>query len=184
MLLPLGILASASGGADYELISTTVLGSSQAQVDFSVSAFSGVYKHLQLRMVYASNTGGNGTYIRGRFNSDSGSNYAYHVLYGQGSSALSTGGATQNAMVFSPMSGTGSSTQPDAVIADFLDPFSTSKNKTTRLMAGHATGSINLISGAWFSTSAVTAINLLAYSQGSASTFGAGSRFSLYGLKG
>lgn len=184
MLLPLGILASASGGADYELISTTVLGSSQASVVFNNSSAWTSYKHLQIRAVYGSNTGGNGTYIRANFNTDTGSNYSFHYLYGQGSSALSNGYATQTAFTMSPWSGTGSSTQPDAVITDILDFASTNKNKTVRTLAGFANGSINLIAGAWYSTNAITSITLNAYSQGSGSTFGATSRFSLYGLKG
>jgi hypothetical protein len=177
--------AGAPAASDYELISTTVLGSSAASVTFSsLNTVAAAYKHLQLRMVYASNTGGNGTYVRAQFNGDGGSNYAYHYLYGQGSSALSTAGTSQTSMSFSPLSGTGSSTQADAVIADILDFSNTSKNKTTRILAGGpGSGSINLVSNAWFSTAAVTSLSLLAYSQGSASTFGTGARFSLYGLK-
>jgi hypothetical protein len=178
--------AGAPASSDYELISTTVLGSSVASVTFSgLGTSAAAYKHLQLRAVYGSNAGGNGTYIRAQLNGDTGSNYSYHVVYGQGSSVLSTGGASQTAMPFSPLSGTGSSTQADAIVADILDFSNTSKNKTTRILAGGpGYGSINLISGAWYSTSAVTSLSLLAFSQGSASTFGSGSRFSLYGLKG
>lgn len=140
--------SGAGASADYELISTTVLGSSAASVTFTgLGTSAAAYKHLQLRMAYTSNAGANGTYVRAQFNGDSGSNYSYHVVYGQGSSVLSTGGASQTAMPFSPMSGTGSSTQADAVIADILDFSNTSKNKTTRLLAGGpGSGSINLLS--------------------------------------
>lgn len=177
-----GVPASA---AAYELISTTVLGSSAASVTFSsLNTVAASYKHLQLRAVYASNTGGNGTYIRTQLNGDTGSNYSNHYLVGQGSTILSTGAASQTAMPISPYSSSVLSTQSDVLIADILDFSNTSKNKTLRTFAGGpGYGSINLISGAWFSTAAITSISLLAFSQGSASTFGAGARFSLYGLK-
>lgn len=179
---------SAGGGgaaSDYELISTTVLGSTAASVTFSgLGTSAAAYKHLQLRAVYASNNGGNGTYIRMQFNGDAGSNYSNHYMVGQGSTVLSTAGTSQTAIPISPYSSSVSSTQSDVTVAEFLDFSNTSKNKTIRAIAGGpGYGSINLISGAWFSTSAITSIGLLAYSQGSPFTFGVGTRFSLYGLK-
>lgn len=171
---------------DYELISTIILDSSAASVTFTGLATSAAaYKHLQLRMTYTSNAGGNGTYVRGQFNGDSASNYISHYLYGQGSSVISGASTPQPTMLFTAISGTTSSIQADSVIADILDFSSTSKNKTSRVFAGGpGYGSVCLISNAWFSTAPVTSFTLMAFSQGSTSTFGAGARFSLYGLKG
>ncbi len=177
--------SSGGGAAAYELISTTVLGSSAASVTFS-SLNTGVYKHLQIRAAVPSGAGANGTYILTRLNGDSESNYSRHELWGQGSSVLSNSSTSATSWQMSASSGTNNSLYADGYVADFLDPFSTSKNKTMRNLTGVANasgGAIALVSGAWYSTAAVTSIALLAYSQGSASTFGAGSRFSIYGLR-
>ncbi len=185
MLLPLGILASAGGAAAYELISTTVLGSSQASVTFS-SLNTGVYKHLQIRMTTRSSTTYGDDVIL-RFNADSGSNYSHHLLVGNGSAVNSYNGTTQT---FIKGGYTAASDQTasafGAGVIDILDPFSTTKNKTTRNLTGAplsgGSGSqVQLWSGAWYSTSAVTSITLTSYA---AANFLTGSRFSLYGLRG
>ena len=118
---------------------------------------------------------------------DSGSNYSRHELWGQASSVLSNSATSATSWQMSTSGGSINSLYADGYIVDFLDAFSTSKNKTMRCLTGVANssgGGISLVSGAWYSTAAVTSIALLAYSQGSASTFGAGSRFSIYGVKG
>jgi hypothetical protein len=69
---------------------------------------------------------------------------------------------------------------------DILDYASTSKNKTLRTFAGgdnNGGGSVDLWSHLWMSTSAITRLTFYAYSQGSASNFGANTRFALYGVK-
>ena len=186
--ITLGILAASGAGlpASYELITSSVLTSTAASVTFSnLGTAAAGYKHLQLRAVYASNTGGNGTYIRTQLNGDTGSNYSNHYMVGQGSTVLSTGGSSQTAIPISPYSSSVLSTQSDVVIADILNFNSTSKNKTFKVLSGGpGYGSINLTSGSWYSIAAITSINLLAFSQGSPSTFGVGSRFSLYGIRG
>jgi len=182
MLLPLGILASASGGADYELISTTVLGSAQASVTFDVTAFASTYKHLQLRIVAQGTTANDSADLY--FNNDSGSNYAWHSLYGDGS-AVNTDNATNRSAGIPEcpaLLGSSYGVFSFAVI-DILDAFSTSKFKTIRHINGRAVSSGNFIaqdSGLWRSTTATTSIKL----QGRSYNINTGSRFSLYGLKG
>jgi hypothetical protein len=71
-----------------------------------------------------------------------------------------------------------------AGVIDILDPFSTTKNKTLRGLGGITSSeatNIALRSGSWASTSAVTSITCLPFS---ADNWVAGSRFSLYGIKG
>jgi hypothetical protein len=179
MLLPLGILASASGGADYELISTTVLGSSQAQVDFSVSAFSGIYKHLQIRMsaVTAADK-----LVQLRLNNDTGGNYSYHGLEGNGSGvdSFNNYAVTSSWLGYAPLG----STYPTQAIIEILDAYSTSKNTTIRTLFGSNQSSgnrITLMSGGWYTTAAVSTISIF---QNSSAQFAIGSRFSVYGLKG
>jgi hypothetical protein len=61
-----------------------------------------------------------------------------------------------------------------------LDFSNTSKNKTIRALTGgiDTETDINLTSGAWYSTAAVTSITFAL-----ATNYNAGSRFSLYGVK-
>ena len=66
-------------------------------------------------------------------------------------------------------------------VVDILDPYSTTKNKTIRGLGGLAATNIALRSGSWASTDSVTSITCLPFSGGN---WVAGSRFSLYGIKG
>jgi len=177
--------AGAPAASDYELISTTVLGSDTNSVTFSGLGTSGAaYKHLQLRVTARSSNGAVGDSLGLRFNGDSGSNYAEHVLYGNGSSVASGAGSSQTFMSAMTIAGNsaGASIFGSGVI-DILDFSQTTKNKTLRSLSGNqAQPFIQLRSGLWMSTSAVTSINL--FSANGATNLLTGSRFSLYGLKG
>ena len=78
-------------------------------------------------------------------------------------------------------SGSGFDNQYSPVILDILDPFVSSKNTTIRSLAGKAQTNplIHMESGFWMNTAAVTSITI----DGDYSSFVAGSRFSLYGLR-
>ena len=175
MLLPLGILASASGGADYELIATTILGSSSPSVTFTNAGAWTPYKHLQLR--YAANGDNSSHRDRMRFNGDTGSNYATHLMFRTGSTVSSAAAASTTEMAL----GAGENTTNvfNVAIVDILDFASTSKNKTMRALNG-SNGEVSLTSGVWLSTSAVTSLSV----RPDAGNYITGSRFSLYGLKG
>ena len=186
MLIPLGFLAASGALAgDYELIGTTVIASSgtTSAVTFDVSALASKYKHLQLRWVIS--TGANNQSVFMRFNGDTGSNYAAHWVTSQGTtitngSQLNTGAA----FIGGIYNGT-SATYPMSGITDVLDFASTTKNKTVRSISGvNATGTTStemaLNSHFWNSTAAVTAVNWAI----GGSTLNAGSRVSLYGIRG
>jgi hypothetical protein len=69
-------------------------------------------------------------------------------------------------------------------IADILDAFSTTKNKTIRTLSGSADSNnlrTWLVSNAWFSTAAVTSITIVT---NNGSNFVSGTRFSIYGARG
>lgn len=159
--------------SEMELISTTLITSNTASVTFDVTGLGSSYKHLQVRMAANSSASG-ATYFR--FNADSGNNYSQHLLYGNGSSVASGAttstnagyiGYTTNAASFYPAS-----------IIDVLDFASSTKNKTARIFHGDS-GNIMLNSGGWYSTAAITSITLYANVN-----YIAGSRFSIYGIKG
>lgn len=174
MYIPFGVFSAGAGGEtnSFELISTTILGSTSASVTFS-SIPTG-YKHLQIRMA-ANSTASGATYWR--FNSDSGNNYSQHLLYGNGSSVAS-GATTSTNAGYIGYTTTGANIFPASII-DILDFASTTKNKTVRVLHGDNNANIMLNSGAWYSTAAITSVSLFANVN-----YVAGSRFSLYGIKG
>jgi hypothetical protein len=186
MLIPFGVFSAAGAGStgSYDLISSTILGSNQASVTFNLTGLSATYKHLQIRAVTRGsvNNAGDNQYLQ--FNSDTTyTDYRTHILYGTGSavasgdrqtsaypgatSAYNTADASYAANVYSPW------------VTDILDPFSTTKNKTTRTLSGGSF--ITLSSSVWLNTAALTSITIVPYSPSQQST---GSRFSLYGIKG
>jgi hypothetical protein len=119
-----------------------------------------------------------------RFNSDTAANYTVHNLYGAGSSVSSEGAANLDRAYISIASGAGAAANIySGSVIDLLDFASTVKFKTARSLAGlHATSRfIYLKSTLWRSTSAITTIQLLP-DVGTAIV--AGSRFSLYGIRG
>jgi len=169
---------SAGGGgaaADYELISTAYGTGASNTVTFSTIPAG--YKHLQLRFSALVNTGN--PYMGIRLNGDSGSNYAYHILVGTGSSLPSNNGTSQTSAINFGFSAGMSASIPTSGISDILDAFSTNKNKTLRTMTGN-TSELAMTSGLWLNTAAVTSVSAFLQS----GVFTTSSRFSLYGLKG
>jgi hypothetical protein len=175
--------AGAGGGSAYELISTTVLGSS-ATVSFTSIPTS--FKHLQIRAVARTGAGQVPDQITLRFNNDTtGGNHGWHFLNGNGSSVSSGAGVSGETAIRCQMITGASAASSDfgTVIIDVLDAFSTTKNKTVRSLGGYADNSgrdVGLSSGFYLSTSAVNRIDLLGLFS---SNFIAGSRFSLYGMR-
>jgi len=178
-LSALGIFSAAGAGGvvadtSYELIESVILGSSQASITFSsLGTYSSSYKHLQIR-ASAKSTSFDNMFMR--LNGDTGSNYAYHRLIGNGSAVSSLASSSQTSMVC----GVHDSESAGNVI-DLLDVYSTTKNKTVRSIYGIASTTIRFNSGLWLSTASLTSILLLPTG---ALTFSSGSRFSLYGIKG
>lgn len=140
--------------------------------------FSGIptgYKHLQIRYLLKCNSI-NWNYIR--YNGDTGANYTFHAMYGTGSSALAGAGTGYTGWAFDYNN---SGTAWQTGIIDILDYASTTKNKTGRCLHGfdeNGSGIIELNSGAWLSTAAITSIKI-----DGATTIDQYSQFALYGVK-
>lgn len=176
---------SRGGGsqAAFELIATTAGTGSSGNITFS--SIPGTYKHLQLRWT-AKNTANNSPTVKLRFNSDTGSNYARHVLRGEGSgSPLVYQASSQTAidLFYATSYNVGTSVYATGVL-DILDYAQTTKNKTVRTFFGvndASTGTyVNIGSGLWNSTAAVTSLSFNAEMD----SFTTASRFSLYGIRG
>jgi hypothetical protein len=102
-----------------------------------------------------------GFYIQ--FNGDTGTNYAYHELGGNGSTTTASGQITQNSGVLLNDFTNGTiTTYPNVGIVDIIDYANANKNKTTKSFAGannNTTGSsVNVSSGLWLSTAAITSL--------------------------
>jgi hypothetical protein len=183
MLIPFGILSAAGVSGvvpgDYELISTTILGGTATSVTFSgLGDYASTYKHLQIRMTARlSSNNSIGAYING----DTGSNYANHLLRGNGSTVSTFTRSSSSLLVIADSSN--ASNVFTAAVVDILDFASTTKNTTIRSFTGDTGGQgfIQIWSGLWNNTAAVTSIEIYGVSS---TTLQIGSRFSIYGIRG
>jgi hypothetical protein len=164
----------------FDILETQVLGSTTASVTFSsLSTYAATYQHLQIRAVAKTDRAGatNDNVIM-RFNGDSATNYSCHNLRGSSGSVTSGANANETKIICRAVGGNDGNF--GAVVIDILDAFETTKHKTTRSLGGYATDIVELGSGSWRNTAAVSSILL---DQDVGSNFLTGSRFSLYGIK-
>ena len=163
--------------SSYESIATFTASGGESAATFS-SIPSG-FKHLQIRGLTLS---GSGWYNYIRFNSDSGSNYVRHALYGSGSAAAANGATAQTGIRVGSL-WTPSATNPTTYVVDILDYGSTTNNKTVRIFTGideNGSGYITVSSGLWLNTAAITSIS---FGFEGTATFNSGSKVALYGIK-
>jgi hypothetical protein len=164
--------------SSFVLLETVTLTSAQASVEFTnlLSKYGSTYQHLQVRLTALHSADQNGVM---RFNGDTASNYNWHQVVGNGSSVSSFGTGDQWMQIGY---GPNSTTQPTVSIIDILDPFETGKFTTSRTLTGSAssTNNIKLMSGLWRNTAALTSITLSEVN----GSYKAGTRISIYGLKG
>jgi hypothetical protein len=182
-LIPLGILSSAGSqlSGTYELIESRILATTTASITFdNLSGYSATYKHLQIR--YASRATVDSGTIFATFNGVTGTSYASHRIIANGSTVTSDAFTSRaNAFVGSNGTSDNAANVFAAGVIDILDFSSTTKNKTTRALAGVSGtfSSVTLTSGLFNSTAAVTSITLF----GNVGNLVTGSRFSLYGIR-
>lgn len=180
-----------AGNAAYDpaalfLIERQTLTSTAATVTFS--SIPATYKHLQVRVLAQSTRGAYYDEWKLRVNGDTGSNYAHHRLWGTGSSASASGGASATSI--DPLMPSTDNATPDSFtvgIIDILDYASTTKYKTIRAFGGNDTnytannnGVVVLHSSLWQSTSAITSLTFSL----AVSSYAIKSTFALYGMVG
>jgi len=189
---PLGILA-ASGGVEavaaYDLLETTTLASDASSVSFNGLQAYTEYKHLQVRIQARSRraSGSSGDTLALRINNDTGNNYANHALRGDdfgGFRGLSFSVPNGDSIRLETVTADNAEANENygSLIVDLLDSFENSKNKTVRSFGGRNAGIslIGLGSGFRNNTEPITSLEFFAISANTA----AGSKFSLYGIKG
>lgn len=199
----LGIYASSAtpylnASSYYSIATVTVASGTQSTITFS--SIPQTYKHLEVRAIARSNSGNYGPGgFSGYFNSDTNyaSNYYTHYLGGGGvtPSAYSGGNAAtsnQKGLTFGYYTGGSANSALMGVgVTTILDYTNTNKYKVTRGIMGAdfngntgaptSAGYVELQSGLWSSTAAVTSITLTCYSTES---FGTYTQVALYGIKG
>lgn len=158
--------------------------------------FSGIpstYKHLQIRFRVkdTENLGVRNTNILGLYfnGSTTAGTYGKHRIYGDGTSALPDGSSTSQ-MSFSQTIICSLPAEDEMFtvgIVDIIDYASTTKNKTAKMIIGTDANfastqyKIQLASGVWVNTNAVTSITLNISGGGN---FTNTSSVALYGIKG
>jgi hypothetical protein len=160
----------------YESIATTTLGSAAATVTFST--IPGTYTDLVL--LINSNLSGSGglSAVQGQFNGDTGSNYSFTIINGDGSSATSFRGSNQTA--FGMGLSSSSTSQVASNIIQIMNYSNTTTNKTVLARAGIADDRTRAIVSLWRNNNAITSITVL---NNGAVNFVTGSTFTLYGIR-
>jgi hypothetical protein len=153
----------------YTPLATVTLASSASSVTFS--SIPATYRDLILVMNGSPSTG---SYAFLRFNGDSGSNYNYIFMYGDGSSAVSQSFTSQTQGYIGNIDATVRTT----FIAQVMDFSATDKHKTFLSRNGQAAGLVIATAGRWANTSAVTSMSVNINS----GTFSIGHTFNLYGV--
>ena len=159
------------------IASFTVGAGGSSEINFT--SIPSTYQSLQIRIMSLTTTSpGDG--INARFNSDSGSNYSTHGIYGNQDGVGGFGAASDAINYFGFWN---SSTYPIVSIIDIPNYANTNVYKTTKCMSGsdrNGQGIYYFFSGAWKNTSAITSIKIYPNS----GTFAQGASFALYGIRG
>lgn len=186
----LGIIASANQGqyisyGSYDSIATQTIGAG-GSTSVSFTSIPSTYKHLQIRAIFQPGVAGEQLALR--FNSDSGSNYTFHQIGGDGSSAFAGAGTSLTSVRTAVIINSTPSNNPNcfgAGVVDILDYTNTNKYTTVRSIGG---GDVNggggvlvLRSNLWSNTAAITSIECRVSDGSSMSQY---TRIALYGIKG
>lgn len=174
---------SIQGG--YDALATVTVPSGGA-ASINISGIPSVYKHLQLRCISRNTSTGylstGALYLQ--FNNDTSTNYSFHSLRGDGSTASAYGqSSTGNNVIFvSGSTGSGSSNTDNYGVAviDILDYSSSNKTKVVRAIAGqdaNGSGMIDIDSGCWYNTEPITSVQFVS------GTYAEDSQFALYGVR-
>ena len=144
------------------------------------------YTHLQVRCIARTSAAQDRESIKLTFNSDTGSNYARHSLWGSGSAASAYGGASEAYVLLTDFAAASATASIyGAAITDILDYANTNKYKTVRSLGGvdlNAAVTVydGLNSGLWQNTNAITSITLTPFGGSNLVQY---SQFALYGVK-
>lgn len=158
-------------GATYNCIATTTLGSDTASISFT--SISGSYTDLVVIGSIGAVQDTSALVIQ--FNSDTGSNYSWTRVNGDGTSAASARGT--NTTYISGFE-IGAQSDPNALIVHIMNYSNTTTNKTALVRSNYSGRHTSAVAGLWRSTSAITSILV----SPSAGNLKANTTLSLYGI--
>jgi hypothetical protein len=162
--------------ATYEPIATTTLGSSAASIAFT--SITSAYTDLRLVITSLASASTIGGMIQ--FNSDTGSNYSYTRMTGNGTAASSTR-VSNFTQLNTAFSGNATTTIPMLQTVDIFS-YAGSTNKTilvTSQSDQNGSGNVERSCGLWRNTAAITRIDIF---PNSANNFATGTTATLYGI--
>jgi len=167
-----------AAGNTYVALATNTLSSAAASVTFS--SISGSYTDLICIVDNLTAPSANSTFIQiGNGSVDTGSNYSYTYLLGNGSAASSSRQSSQSNIVVGNIYQGLSNTVPTMVIIHLMNYANTTTYKTiiSRDTDRSGAGSTSLLAGLWRSTSAINTLKVF-----TGSTYNTGATFTLYGI--
>lgn len=171
-----------SGLGSYDSIATATGTGSSGTISFT--SIPSTFNHLQIRFIARDTRATTRDDIYFQVNSDTGTNYAVHYLYGDGASVVAGASANAgNGYVGSIAANNAAANIIGVGIMDILDYSNTNKFKTVRVLNGedqNGSGYVYFNSGLWRSTNAITSIDIKTTS----GNFTTSSTFALYGIKG
>ena len=184
-----GLLSGAGAPASttsYESIATVTLGASQTTISFT--SIPSTFKHLQIRGIGRTTNAAADGQVKLQMNSDTGSSYTFHQLIGNGSTAFADGYGTGVISGVTPVLRMAGATATSGIfgvtVIDILDYANTNKYKTVRTLTGvdrNGAGDVQLTSGSWASTSAITSLQFTLQAGGDFAQY---TQLALYGIKG
>lgn len=158
--------------ATYEPIASTTVSAVSSHTFSSIAAD---WTDLLITYALTSNTSSNDIFAR--FNSDSGTNYSYTRLWGNGTSALSDRGSNANKLYVDASGYPSNDGRIAASTIQVMSYANTSVYKTVLAGTGTAAGGVDRVVSLWRSTAAITAIELFPASGTMTGTL------ALYGIK-
>ena len=185
----LGILASSitgglvtDAGAMFPIRSYVVPSAGAASISWT--SIPQTYSHLQIR--WNGHSLGNAadyTSVKMLVNNDTGANYAYHRLYGNGASASADASTSQSQALATWVPDELNPSNYGVCIIDILDYANTNKYKTIKMLGGfdkNGAGLVAMFSGLWQSTSAITRLD---FAPNNGQNFAQYTSIALYGVK-
>jgi hypothetical protein len=168
-------------GSFVSIATVTVGSGGAANIEFT--SIPSTYSHLQIRGIARGTKSSTVAFLNMKLNSDTGTNYAYHVLQGDGASAVAAGYTNDIFMDWARYPAASATASIfGASIIDILDYGNTNKFKTVRYLGNYdanGSGYLEFRSGLWRSTSAISTITF-SWDSGNFAQY---SSFALYGIK-
>lgn len=165
-----------AAGATYEPIATTTLSSAQTGVTFS--SISGSYTDLVL-VANVKVTGAGGRNATVQFNSDTGTNYSFTYVGGNGTTASSGRNSNDNRIRIQGIVGIDANNFYPVIMS--IQNYSNTTTYKTCLIRANEASAVQAEVGLWRNTNAINEIRIVAYGN-TEENWASGCTFTLYGI--